>query len=160
MTHSDLTAFALARAAQTKALKRRQHAKSRTLAHTVTAPDYSPSQHTGFNAEAAAADFLTGHGLKILAHNLRCRSGEIDLIANDFGILVFIEVKYRRGQGYGGAAASVNREKQTRLIRSARFFLPAITRLHFAGRTPQCRFDVIAMEASHIDWIRHAFSAG
>ena len=60
--------------------------------------------------------------------------------------------------GFGGAAASVNREKQRRMIRSARFFLPALSRQFYATRTPPCRFDVITIEPDGLNWLRGAFS--
>ena len=160
MNQTELTVFELAREAQAKALKRKRRSKGK--ANTLLAaapPTFSPTQQKGFNAEALAADFLARHGVVILTQNLRCRSGEIDLVANDGGTLVFIEVKYRCSAGYGGAAASVNRTKQLRLIRCARFFLPRITQMFFSSRMPQCRFDVIAIEVGKISWIRHAFNS-
>jgi putative endonuclease len=92
-----------------------------------------------------------------LARNLRCRAGEIDLVARDGPVLVFVEVRQRRDRRYGGAAASVNRAKQARLIRAARYFLPVLSRAHFAGVQPPCRFDVVSIEDGRIDWIRDAF---
>ncbi|NLZ11149.1 YraN family protein [Neopusillimonas aromaticivorans] len=159
MTDPELTVFELARAAQAKALKRRKRrpAAKQVLADDVS-PAYSPSQKTGFEAEARAAAHLVRHGLHILMQNLRCRQGEIDLVANDRGTLVFVEVKYRNQAGFGGAAASVNRDKQRRMIRSARFFLPALSRQFYATRTPPCRFDVITIEPDGLNWLRGAFS--
>ncbi len=158
MTDPELTVFELARAAQARALKRK---KRRPAAKTVAADMpaiRSPAQKTGFNAEARAADYLAQHGLQVLGQNLRCRMGEIDLVANDHGTLVFVEVKYRTRPGFGGAAASVNRGKQARLILSARFFLPALTRRFYADRTPPCRFDVITLAPNELNWLRSAFS--
>ncbi|MFA5596089.1 MAG: YraN family protein [Pusillimonas sp.] len=159
MSDPELTVFELARAAQAKALKRRTRRRPATKALTPGLPaTYSPSQKAGFDAETKAADHLVQHGLQILGQNLRCRLGEIDLVANDRGTLVFVEVKYRQQAGFGGAAASVNRDKQTRLIRSARFFLPALARRFYANGTPPCRFDVVTLEPEGLTWIRDAFS--
>lgn len=117
----------------------------------------SPSQRRGHAAETLAARHLAGCGLRILAHNLRCRAGEIDLVARHGPTLVFVEVRQRSGRRHGGAAASVNRDKQARLTLAAAFFLPRIVRVHFQGRPPPCRFDVVALDGRRIEWIRAAF---
>lgn len=104
-------------------------------------------------AEALAAAHLQRHRLHVLECNYRCRSGEIDLIARDGDTLVFVEVRMRRSQRYGGAAASVDRAKQTRILRAARHYL--------IGKPDQpCRFDVLLMDAldpMRIEWLRDAF---
>ncbi|MDN5844261.1 MAG: YraN family protein, partial [Alcaligenaceae bacterium] len=73
--------------------------------------------------------------------------------------LVFVEVRERHNPRFGGAAASVNRHKQEKLLRAARFFLPQISRICFDGRTPACRFDVICVEDEGLVWLKNAFSA-
>lgn len=104
--------------------------------------------------ERAACDYLQRQGLRLVAHNVRCRLGEVDLVMRDGDTLVFVEVRYRRAQGFGGAAASVDRRKQARLIAAAGFYLQ---------RHPcdlPCRFDVVALgDGGSLDWIRDAFSA-
>lgn len=114
-------------------------------------------QRQGHAAETQAAQYLDALGLPILARNLRCRTGEIDLVARHGHVLVFIEVRQRHDLSHGGAAASVNRAKQVRLIRAARYFLPLLIRRHFQGRSPPCRFDVVGIEGPRIDWIKDAF---
>ena len=109
----------------------------------------------GARAEELCAELLRSAGLRLLARNFRCRHGEIDLVAEERGTLVFAEVRYRRDQRYGGAAESVTAAKRARLIAAARFYL---------ARRPDaaCRFDVLlldALEASRIQWIRNAFVA-
>src|SRR5690606_16625560 len=101
--------------------------------------------------------YLQAQGLIVLGRNLRSKTGEIDLVANDHGILAFIEVRNRGSLQYGGAAASVNRRKQERLAKTANFFLPALTRRFFRGRPPPCRVDVVCVEPAGLDWIRGAF---
>lgn len=118
----------------------------------------SPTQHTGRLSERRSALWLEDQGLRVLARNLQCRAGEIDLVARDGDVLVFVEVRYRGSNSHGGAAASVNRGKQRRLLRAAHYFLPGLTRRHFGGRTPACRFDVICMQDDGLQWIRHAFT--
>jgi putative endonuclease len=109
----------------------------------------------GARAEDLCAELLRGAGLRVLARNWRCRHGEIDLVAEEGGTLVFAEVRYRRDQRYGGAAESVTAAKQARLVAAARLYLM---------RRPDaaCRFDVLlldSLEGSGIQWIRNAFVA-
>ena len=108
----------------------------------------------GARAEELCADLLRRAGLRLLARNWRCRHGEIDLVAEEGGTLVFAEVRFRSRAGYGGAAESVTAAKQARLVAAARLYLM---------RRPDadCRFDVLlldSLESSRIQWIRNAFS--
>ena len=109
----------------------------------------------GSEAEARAARFLVANGLVVVARNFRCRLGEIDLVARDGATLVFVEVRQRRGNVYGGALASVDRRKQLRLIAAAQVFLS-----RFAS-PPPCRFDVVAVQGPEatVQWVRDAFAA-
>jgi putative endonuclease len=86
----------------------------------------------------------------------RYREGELDLIARERDVLVFVEVRMRSGSAYGGAAASIDRYKQRRLARAAQHWLLQ----NFGERWPACRFDVITVDRDGtIDWIRDAFAA-
>jgi len=118
----------------------------------------SPTQAIGYLSEHFAARWLEHRGVHILERNLLCRAGEIDLVAREDQTLVFVEVRHRNSSSHGGAAASVNRSKQRRLLRAAHFHLPGLISRHFGGRMPPCRFDVICVESGHIHWIRHAFT--
>ena len=156
--------YETARQAQRLAVvRRRRRLRRRAPAGHTDAPAGppagSPTQRQGHAAESRAAHHLHRHGVQILAANLRCRAGEIDLVAREDGLLLFIEVRERRHPGYGGAAASVNRAKQARLIRAAQHFLPWLARRHFGGATPACRFDVVAFGTDGPCWIRAAFTA-
>ncbi|WP_409434533.1 YraN family protein [Mycobacterium sp. SMC-14] len=75
----------------------------------------------GALGEQLAVDHLTGQGWAILARNWRCRYGELDVIAADpvARIVVFVEVKTRSGEGFGGLAYAVPPEKVRRLRRLA-----------------------------------------
>ena len=66
----------------------------------------TPAQ-TGEAKERLARSYLEHHGLTHLAHNVRCRHGEIDLVMRDADTLVFVEVRYRRSERFGGARASI-----------------------------------------------------
>jgi putative endonuclease len=106
----------------------------------------------GEQAEALAADFLHGQGLRIAAKNYRCRYGEIDLIAREGTTVVFVEVRSRSSETYGGAAASITAAKREKLIKTARYYLSGITPL------PPCRFDAVLVsgEPPRVEWIRNA----
>ena len=115
-------------------------------------------QLIGQRAENIAADFLRDQGLEILERNYLRRVGELDIVARDRDVLVIAEVRTRRTDRYGGAAASVDPRKQQRLIRATHQLLQQRRDLsHLA-----VRFDVVAMSglgglSPRIDWIRHAF---
>jgi len=110
---------------------------------------------SGDRAEALAATFLEARGLRVLERNWRVRGGEIDLICDDRGSLVFVEVRLRRHAEFGGAAASITVTKQRRVILAARHYL--------AGKREQpCRFDAVLLSElceDSIEWIRNAFEA-
>jgi len=105
-----------------------------------------------------ACDHLCRQGLKLQLRNYRCRSGEIDLIMRDGETLVFVEVRYRSHDRFGGAAASVDATKQHKLIRAAQTFLVE-QRLNHAP----CRFDVVTVTphdgVMRVDWIPNAIEA-
>ena len=79
----------------------------------------------GAMGEALAVDHLTRMGLRIVGRNWRCRYGELDVIACDESThtLVFVEVKTRTGDGYGGVAQAVTERKVRRLRRLAGLWL-------------------------------------
>ncbi|HLR77408.1 MAG TPA: YraN family protein, partial [Burkholderiaceae bacterium] len=154
--HPDDYLFARAHSAQVKAIRARRRRLKR-LAHRAAQPGpaardaidhsgrpaVSPTQRHGAREENRAGRYLEAQGLHILARNLHCRTGEIDLVATDGTSLIFVEVRARGSRRYGGAAASVSHDKQARLRRTAQFFLPGLCARHFAGVLPPCRFDVI-----------------
>lgn len=110
----------------------------------------------GTNYERMAADHLRSMGLQIIEHNFRSRSGEIDLICIDQTTIVFVEVKMRSSNRFGGPAAAVTSAKQTKIKRCAGVYL-TMKNLHRCN----CRFDVVAIldtgDNPCIDWIQNAF---
>jgi len=114
-------------------------------------------QQIGRDAEHKAEQYLQDKGLIPVTRNFRCRCGEIDLIMHDGKELVFIEVRKRQWQHYGGATESVDRNKQRKLIRAAQYYLLQLP------SEPFCRFDVIAFEgkaaADEPLWYKDAFRA-
>ncbi len=156
----DAELIELVRLAQAKAIRRRRRsaADGKTTRKPRAQPArLSPSQRQGRHAESLACEHVRDHGMTILARNLSCKAGEIDLVAKEREILVFIEVRQRRSSRFGGAAASVNRNKQRRLALAAAYFLPRLAKRHFGGAIPACRFDLICIDAAGMTWIRQAF---
>jgi putative endonuclease len=117
-------------------------------------------QEIGHRAEQLAAEFLAAQGLTILGRNYRRRLGELDIIARGAGVLIIAEVRTRAAETFGGAAASVDRAKQRRIIRAAAQLLQQRRDL---AQLP-VRFDVLVVSGAElpspqIEWIRHAFDA-
>jgi putative endonuclease len=110
--------------------------------------------NSGAQAEAAAARYLQQRGLQLLTRNYRSRFGEIDLILQDRETLVFVEVRMRSGNAFGGAAASVDAHKQSKLVRTAQHYLATLAHI------PPCRFDVVLLSSPDaIQWVKNAFEA-
>ena len=103
----------------------------------------APSKSSiGRRAEEWAAEYLESKGFRIIAKNFRTRFGEIDLIADDGGVLALVEVKYRRDESFAPAEESLTAGKQKKLLRAGR---AAAVRF---GRHQNIRFDFIAMIGS------------
>jgi putative endonuclease len=112
----------------------------------------------GAAAEAAAAHYLQRQGLLVLARNLRCRAGELDLVCLDDRVIVIVEVRQRATSEFGGALASVTRRKQRKLIRATEFH----RQRRPTWRACAFRFDVIAVRfrsdgTAEMNWVRDAF---
>ena len=95
---------------------------------------------TGQAGEELAAAFLTEKGMKVVVRNFRCTSGEIDLICEDRGTLVFVEVKTRSRSVRGEPGEAVGRSKKTRMVKAAALFLSR----NRAWSRP-CRFDLVSV---------------
>ena len=109
----------------------------------------------GLHAEQAACEFLLQQGLVLVAKNYRCRRGEIDLIMSQNKTLVFVEVRYRKNDHFGGATESITPKKQEKIRTTA---------LHYMQRlntSDNVRFDVIAITGNgkqqRFEWIQNAF---
>lgn len=114
-------------------------------------------QQHGTWAEDTVQVHLERAGLRTLERNWQCRTGEIDLIMQYQEVIVFVEVRYRKRNDYGGALASVDRRKQQRLTRAAQAWLQRRRR----GNPPAARFDVVTVASDgNIDWRPAAFEAG
>jgi putative endonuclease len=120
----------------------------------------STTKARGDAGEARALSHLEAQGLTLVQRNYRvargprARGGEVDLILRERdGTLVFVEVRSRRSASHGGAAASIGASKQRSLVFAAQHFLRALRVV------PPCRFDVVAIDGEHIEWLRAAFDA-
>lgn len=111
----------------------------------------TPAQASGGEAEEQAARFLARQGLDIVARNYRTRFGEIDLVAREGATLVFVEVRMRSSERFGGAAASIDSGKRNRIAAAARQFLARL------AHEPPCRFDVVTLDGGAPKWMRAAF---
>jgi len=114
----------------------------------------------GTASEQLAAEYLRTQGLVVLARNVRCRTGELDLVCLDGGVLAIVEVRQRGKMDFGGALASVTWRKQRKIVRATQFFLQRKAK----WRRHVMRFDVLAVEgvpdgAHRIIWIKDAFRA-
>ncbi len=104
--------------------------------------------------ETLALQHLQQQGLQLVMQNFSCRYGEIDLICRSAQQLVFVEVKYRQSNSFGGAAAAVTLAKQQKLAKTASLFMQ-----QHRSQAP-CRFDVVAISGEapyRIEWIQNAF---
>jgi len=106
---------------------------------------------TGAEAEERAVELRKDRGCRVVARNWRRRFGEIDIVARDGQTLVFIEVKARSGDGFGGA---VDTRKKGRVAVAAGQFLQE------TGCELPARFDVVAFSGDRSTLLRDAFSVG
>jgi len=111
-------------------------------------------------AETRALAWLQARGLTLVQRNYRiaggpfARGGEVDLILRERdGTLVFVEVRARRSADSGGAAASIGRVKQQRIVFAAQHYVANL------ALPPPCRFDVVAIDGEQFDWLKGAFDA-
>ncbi len=118
----------------------------------------APHLEIGRAAEAAAARHLERAGYRILHNNFRAKGGELDVIALDGRALAIVEIRYRAGDRYGGAAASITPAKRRRIVKASRALLvtqPLLAKL-------PARFDVVEVtgpaDALACHLIRGAFS--
>jgi putative endonuclease len=110
----------------------------------------------GGQAEVYARKYLIKQGLIWGSSNYRTRAGEIDLVMQTrCGTLVFVEVRQRASAAFGGAAASVTRRKQEKLIKAASYYLMT----HPNEGNQGVRFDVLALDGNppRVTWIKQAF---
>ena len=115
------------------------------------------TQQKGQEAEQKALDYLLKKGLKLILRNYSCRCGEIDLIMRDGAYLVFIEVRARSSNNFGGSLESITYAKRQKIIKTTAYYL---LKYKIQDQYP-IRFDVLAIEGPKgtITWLKDAFNA-
>ncbi|MFZ0218668.1 MAG: YraN family protein [Candidatus Aquirickettsiella sp.] len=120
----------------------------------------------GNQIENLVCDYLRRQKLKLIAHNYRCRMGEIDLIMQDKAILVFIEVRYRQQHYFGSSLESVNLIKQNKIIKTAEYYLLSkqlsekiVCRFDVVGVKPMSEklYNISKLDSAQVEWIKNAF---
>ena len=112
-------------------------------------------RQVGTLAENSAAAFLESQGFAIVARNFLRRVGELDIVARLDDLLVVAEVRTRTSEVYGGAAASVGRAKQRRIVMTTSLFMQR----HREYARCRVRFDVLIVRDRRVEWLKHAFDA-
>ncbi len=111
------------------------------------------SRRIGADHESIAVRYLKENGYTILKRNYRVRCGEIDIIAQRDGYIVFIEVKYRSNTHTGTPGESVDHRKQRQISKVAMYYLNQ----YGYGIDTAVRFDVITMTGDKIVHIENAY---
>ena len=106
----------------------------------------------GASAEDLATKLLVAAGYQIVERNFRCKAGELDIVARDGDVLVFVEVRSRSDDEHGSAAETIRRSKQRRVARVAAHYLAMVEPVF-----EQCRFDVVAITAGDAILLKDAF---
>lgn len=119
----------------------------------------TPANLSGKVAETIACDYLTENGIVVCDRNFRSRFGEIDIIALDRQILLFIEVRFRKNEHILAAIETIDQRKCKKIIMTSEYYLNK----HRKYRSYQCRYDVITitgeLQNPAIKWIKNAFQA-
>lgn len=115
-----------------------------------------PRHQFGQASEMRAEQFLIAKGYRILDRNVRLSIGELDLVADDQGVIVFVEVKGRSTDAFGGARLAVDHRKRAKLSKLAAQYL---AQRHWSDKL--CRFDVILVQgqAASPEQIEHISNA-
>ena len=119
-----------------------------------------PRHQFGQASEMQAEQFLVAKGYRILDRNVRTFLGELDLVAEDQGVVVFVEVKGRTTEAFGGALLAVNHRKRVKLTKLAAQYL---AQRHWSDK--ECRFDVVLVQGKssdqgRIEHLQNAFDGG
>lgn len=112
----------------------------------------SYKRRTGLEGEDLAAVRLKKDGYRIIERNYRSRLGEIDIVAEEDGCLVFVEVKRRAGRSFGTSFEAIDERKKQHIIRCAQFYLKS----NRCARR-KVRFDVVGIDGDEIRVIKNAF---
>lgn len=116
------------------------------------------TRNKGQETETACCNYLQKQGLSLIEKNFQCRHGEIDLIMKDNKTIVFVEVRYRKNNDFGGALESITPNKQKKVKASAETYIQAKSisndvRIDFVAMTQ----DVNSQSNYAFNWIKNAF---
>ncbi|KPD24208.1 MULTISPECIES: YraN family protein [Idiomarina] len=111
---------------------------------------------TGNKAESIASEFLAKHQISIVERNYRIDGGEVDLIARDKDVWIFVEVKYRANEKFASILEQITPQQCRRIRYTARHYLMTH---NIDEHTAAIRFDVIGISGGslNIEWIKDAF---
>jgi putative endonuclease len=112
------------------------------------------TREAGAEAEEAACAFLEARGARIVERNFRARGGEIDLVAREGDVLVFVEVRFREGEGFGAPEETVGLPKRRRIVSAAREYIAQIP----LDSWREARFDVVAVVGTGPDAVLRHYS--
>ena len=105
----------------------------------------------GAAGEDAELAFLQGRGCRLVERNWHCAFGEIDLIVKNGNTILFVEVKYRKNGGFGGAAYSITPSKLAKLRKTAEHYLQQ----HGLSHAP-CRLDAVLIQGENPpEWVQN-----
>ncbi len=114
-------------------------------------------QATGKRGEEEAVNYLKRCGMRIICRNYRCRLGELDIVAEDNGVLVFVEVRSRRSKGYGLPQETIGARKRAQIRKVAQYYM-----LKENQGERECRIDVVAIGLDHkgkVTYLEHIKNA-
>ena len=110
----------------------------------------------GNDGELLALEFLEGHGFTIIKHSYRFRQfGEIDIIAQKENLIIFVEVKTRFSNRFGGALYSISPKKRATILKTAKKFISE--NYNNLPNDTIFRFDLISIENGAITWVEDIF---
>jgi len=116
------------------------------------------TKNKGQTSENFARQYLVNSGLKYLASNYRNRQGEIDIILLEGDVYIFVEVKYRKNNQFGGAISAITYKKIQKIKQCAKYYLQQNDLNEY---NTSCRFDIIALEGDinqpQTTWLKNAF---
>ncbi|MDR0734559.1 MAG: YraN family protein [Elusimicrobiota bacterium] len=114
----------------------------------------TPKRQQGNKGEDAACEYLKKQGYKILARNYAAKTGEIDIIARRKNALVFVEVKARADNSYGGGLAAVGAAKQAKITKTAILYIK-----ENKPKFDAVMFDIITLTGGRLEHVKNAFAA-
>jgi putative endonuclease len=110
------------------------------------------NREEGLQAEEKAVEVLKEKGYRVIERNFRSPLGEIDIIAEEGGFLVFVEVKARNSLAFGDPLEAITDEKKRHIIRTALFYMKK-----HRSMNRRARFDVVGMTGERVKLVKNAF---